>query len=1839
MAALREYDEEEQVVRPRRHHRPPGHLDDYVLSYHSHEPDPVISYPDMNTLSSNTVSVQRTSTPMQGAEAESLPDMDRLMRMERCVSQVQDQMRELQNTLHASLHLGRSTLHAQLPQQARSLSMPLITDPDMGSLKNIAPFASLPHSPEQTTVQRVSSPAVLPVTMPSAPLSTTPAFGGVGSTTQPVYVLSSAQNAARPAPVVSRPAASDHPHPPWQQHQQQRGSNWPIPYPARSTQPYMGQPSFPEIMQPQPSAFPSYPVPPVGSLPWTSGPIVSNPHSAQVISPDVSAQYIYRDPAFPPQPPASAQPGALQDMSHYTSPMLAAQRPNLMEMAISSSYGIPKPRLVSFTTGKESDFLLLKKGLDGVMGPHPHLSEDYKFQVLLDHLKFPAAFQIAKRYVHDPMPYTKSMQALQQRYGQPRQLVQSEINSILRAPTVRAGDAQGFEDFALAVSSLVGLLDSLKGAAKSELECGSHVDRLLSKLPPSYQDSFAEFCLTRGILQSDSVNTYTLPDFARWLERKSQAIQISRRATENYTAEKPRSDRREKQPKQLKSSSSIYYGTEKAPTHTAVNTENKDGIKGKKREKFKPYCPFCSSTEHYLNSCPDFVKLSTAQVVSWINENKRCWKCGRGHQPDSCTLKKPCATCGEQHLQILHEASSSTNRSVLTLSTASSMVYLDQAAHSGRVMLKVVPVTLHSKGRSLLTHAILDDGSERTIILSAAVHYLQLEKTVESIKLRTIRQEVSELKGANVTFNISPPQRPQTEHHISSAFTAAELNLAKQSCPMDTLRQKYPHLSDVPFEAFKDVQPMLLIGSDNAHLITPLSQVKAGPLGTPVAVETKLGWAIQGPATFLHEPTEASCLHTSLLPSPTQVLRHNVEKLWQLDVLPFRSEKEATRSKQDREALELLQNQTERVEVDGVFRYATPLLRHRNAPKLHAGTESVMALLRATEKRLIKDPDLAAVYNAEIHRLEQAGYARKLTPDEARSTDESWFIPHHIVYHNNKARVVFNCSFHYKTDCLNDQLLSGPILGPPLIGVLLRFREYPVAVSGDIRGMFHQVRLLTKDMPLLRFIWRDMERERTPDIYEWSVLPFGTTCSPCCAIYALQRHVQEHKVGNEQVLDCVMRSFYVDNCLKSLPSPSQARPLIDNTRELLATGGFEVRQWASNLPEAVAHLPSDARSPTCELWLTTQKSDPQEPTLGLAWHCSSDHLSYRCRSPPDQEPTMRNIYSILASQYDPLGFIVPFTTRAKLIVQLLWQKERHWDEPIDGELLQLWQEWELTEGASWRHVPSALNPADDITRGKVLLELSAPGQWRDGPSFLRQNPEHWPSRPSVSNDSEEDSEFKKSALCAYVSVCLTQSDLAVHDSWADLVQATYLSSHGAAAPSMSAEQRIEAEIQLLRLAQLDSFPAEVKALSAGKDVHSDSKLNNLSPEYDTQLGLIRVGVRLRRAENIDIDTLHPIVLSPEHTITQLIIKDYDSRLMHPGPERVFAELRRTYWVLRGRQAIRKHQHHCLECKTWRANPVTPKMSDLPASRLRLQQPPFWSTGIDCFGPFTIKIGRRQEKRWGIIFKCLTTRCVHLELLSGMDTDSFLMALRRFIARRGKPFEIISDQGTNFRGGNRELQEAFKAMEPQLQEKLSEQSITFHFNPPHAPHFGGAWEREIRSVKSALQVVLQGQSVSEDLLHTVLIEVEGILNSKPLGYVSSDIADIDPITPNMLLMGRRDASLPQAVYGIREQLGRRKWRHSQVIADHFWTQFTQRYLPALQHRQKWQRTVSPLTVGQVVMVVDAQLPRALWPVGKVSQVFPSSDGQVRAAEVTIGEHTYRRPVAKLVVLPVMPTDSA
>ncbi|XP_047659598.1 uncharacterized protein LOC113658967 [Tachysurus fulvidraco] len=364
---------------------------------------------------------------------------------------------------------------------------------------------------------------------------------------------------------------------------------------------------------------------------------------------------------------------------------------------------------------------------------------------------------------------------------------------------------------------------------------------------------------------------------------------------------------------------------------------------------------------------------------------------------------------------------------------------------------------------------------------------------------------------------------------------------------------------------------------------------------------------------------------------------------------------------------------------------------------------------------------------------------------------------------------------------------------------------------------------------------------------------------------------------------------------------------------------------------------------------------------------------------------------------------------------------------------------EHTTPEQWRYVDTGNNPADDITRGKKLVELTPTSRWFQGPPFLTLSPHQWPK--SLSLFSDVSTELRKSLFCGQTQVDLTLSKLKPSqvNTWAELITHTIKDF----SPGSSSENRMsqtQAELLLLRFAQEKDFSEQYKLLNSGQDVPKQSRLAELSPEYDPVVRLIRVGGRLRQSKELESDVIHPIILDPKNPITKLLIADLDSILCHPGPQRVFVQLQRKYWVLRGRQAVKSVQRSCQECRKWKGSPSIPRMADLPPSRLRLFKPPFWSTGMDCFGPFSVKVGRRHEKCWGLLFKCQTTQCIHLELLSGLDTVSFLLALWHFIAHRGRPYELISDQGTNFQGGERELREEFNCLCPALQDLLSKQQI-------------------------------------------------------------------------------------------------------------------------------------------------------------------------------------------------------
>ena len=221
----------------------------------------------------------------------------------------------------------------------------------------------------------------------------------------------------------------------------------------------------------------------------------------------------------------------------------------------------------------------------------------------------------------------------------------------------------------------------------------------------------------------------------------------------------------------------------------------------------------------------------------------------------------------------------------------------------------------------------------------------------------------------------------------------------------------------------------------------------------------------------------------------------------------------------------------------------------------------------------------------------------------------------------------------------------------------------------------------------------------------------------------------------------------------------------------------------------------------------------------------------------------------------------------------------------------------------------------------------------------------------------------------------------------------------------------------------------------------------------------------------------------------------------------------------GREVIREWERQCAECRRRKAKICQQIMAPLPVSRLKSSLRAFTRTAVDYAGPFiTIQgRGKRRQKRYLCLFTCLATRAVHLEMAFGLDTDAFLNALYRMTSRRGLMEEMYSDNGTNFRAADKELKSLISQLDQEkIKESIANKGIDWHFNPPLAPHFGGIHESMIKSAKRAISAILGNADITDEELMTAIIGAEGLINSRPLTYQSTDPADDVPLTPNHFL---------------------------------------------------------------------------------------------------------------------------
>lgn len=565
-----------------------------------------------------------------------------------------------------------------------------------------------------------------------------------------------------------------------------------------------------------------------------------------------------------------------------------------------------------------------------------------------------------------------------------------------------------------------------------------------------------------------------------------------------------------------------------------------------------------------------------------------------------------------------------------------------------------------------------------------------------------------------------------------------------------------------------------------------------------------------------------------------------------------------------------------------------------------------------------------------------------------------------------------------------------------------------------------------------------------------------------------------------------------------------------------------------------------------------------------------------------------------------------------------------------------------TEPAQWRHVRSKFNAADCLSRGELPRKFLKNSIWREGPNWLKLDKSQWPEggiKPQadlpelkphttlVSTTNKHTLFEKYSSYQKLLRICSLLYRMRV-------IHKQGIRYDG----KISLREMWRTEIKILKVLQSIAFSKEIRQLKNNTELKK-CRLQQLSPFLDRN-GLLRVGGRLNNSYYA-FNKCHPILIPSYNHVTDLIIRQYHFLHHHCGIQTTLSMMRNKYWLLDGRNQIRRVIRNCVVC--FRANPMlaTYKMGNLPKLRTDRARV-FQNVGVDFCGPFLVRESRARKspriKVYVAVFICMVVKAIHLEVVYDLSSEAFIAALSNFVSRRGYPKTISSDNATNFKGANNELRELYDLFQDEthklaISSFCNQRNITWVFIPPRAPNFGGLWESAVKMFKHHLKRAAKDSFLLKDQFTSLVIGIEAILNSRPITHLSDDPNDLQALTPGHFLIGESLTCLPEPNLLTLPTNRLSLWQHVTKIKQDFWQQWYKEYINDLNCRQKWKVESKNLEVGTLVLLKDQDLPTMQWAMARVIAVHPGTDGIVRAVTVRTNKSEYRRSVQHLAPLPI------
>jgi len=571
--------------------------------------------------------------------------------------------------------------------------------------------------------------------------------------------------------------------------------------------------------------------------------------------------------------------------------------------------------------------------------------------------------------------------------------------------------------------------------------------------------------------------------------------------------------------------------------------------------------------------------------------------------------------------------------------------------------------------------------------------------------------------------------------------------------------------------------------------------------------------------------------------------------------------------------------------------------------------------------------------------------------------------------------------------------------------------------------------------------------------------------------------------------------------------------------------------------------------------------------------------------------------------------------------------------------------------ASWRFCSTDDNPADLLTRGITYDQLQSSMMWLNGPPWLPSEglwPE-WKPTDTLHVSLVEAEEAAPPATPNNAPIEDTGLhriiDVSAYNSLSHLLDVTaYVLRfvRNTRKPSIrytgpiSPAESTQASLKWIQSVQTQSFTPEIQNLTSQS---SRLPLVRQLRLFLDKGGLIRCGGRIHNAPVSEL-VKFPYLLPTKHPFTNIIVYAAHQKHLHAGVNSTLTAIRQSYWIPSARQLIRKLLRHCVICRKTEGRPY--QVPDPPPLvKCRVQEThPFEVTGVDFTGALYVRDSGKESKVYVCLFTCAVTRAVHLEVVTDLSTENFLRAFRRFSSRKSLPVIMISDNASTYLAAADELKELFSSQS--LLNNLSRKGVTWRFIPKRAPWYGGFWERLIGLTKASIKKVLGRSYVSLLDLQTIVVEVEAILNDRPLTYASPDPCDPEPLTPAHLLYGRKIVSLPHRLvdedsihdpdYGFDCEVKKRA-RMMSFLLNQFWRRWKTEYLTSL--RESHRSTGNNKQVvkkGEVVLVHDDG-PRASWRLAVIEDVVTGNDGLIRSAKIRTSTGRTSRPISRLYPLEV------